>query len=151
MNFDSGSRVVQTVFLTLFSSLALSQGASNGIPAKPAGGAGFKARAEIPQSTFNIGPEYRNPFFPSSAVAVKPAKANKETGPDLAALVLNGITSAPKPTAMVNGKTFETGEEADVRLRDGSKIRIRCLEIKADSAIIEVNGQPHEVRLRFGN
>ncbi len=104
----------------------------------------------IPKSIFNLQPEDRNPFFPRSTVVADFPKANKETQPDRSALMLNGLTSAPKPTAMINGKTLEAGEEGDVKLRKGSKIHIRCLEIKADSAVIEVNGQRLELRLRFG-
>jgi len=152
MNFDSGSRLLPTLLLTLFCSLALSRGSSNDPSNKHPNKAAFRSVPEvaIPQSTFNLQPEDRNPFFPRSTVVVELPKANKESQPDYSVLVLNGLTSAPKPTAMVNGKTLERGEESDVRLRDGSKVHIRCLEIKADSAVIEVNGQRLELRLRFG-
>jgi hypothetical protein len=152
MNFDSGLRLLPTLLLTLFCSLAISRGSSNDGPVKHAGQAVFRSVPEvaIPKSIFNLQPEDRNPFFPRSTVAAELPKPNKETQPDHFALVLNGLTSAPKPTAMVNGKTLEPGEEADVRLRDGSKIHIRCLEIRTDSAVIELNGQRLELRLRLG-
>ncbi len=65
-------------------------------------------------------------------------------------LVLNGITGPPRRTAMINGRTLEAGEDAEVKDHNGSKTRIKCLEIKDDSAIIEIisTGERKELRLR---
>jgi hypothetical protein len=64
--------------------------------------------------------------------------------------VLNGITSPPKRTAMINGRTFEPGEEGEVRLPAGGKMLIKVEEIKSESAVILVGGQRRELRLRAG-
>ena len=111
------------------------------------------SQAEIPQSVFAVPAtprDGRNPFFPQSAV-VAPIVQPKATGTlDFNSFVLNGITSPPKRTAMINGRTFERGEEGEVRLPSGAKVLIKCEEIRADSAIIFVSGQRRELRLRFG-
>jgi hypothetical protein len=108
----------------------------------------------IPQSLFVIPAqpsEGRNPFFPQSVVhTVVPAKVTKDPSFDWSVFVLNGITSPPKRTAMINGRTFEANEEGEVRLNTGGRMLIKCEAIKADSAIITVGGQIHELRLRSG-
>jgi len=107
----------------------------------------------IPPSVFTIPAtprDGRNPFFPQSVVAA-PVITFKPNSPlDFSSFVLNGITSPPKRTAMINGRTFEAGEEGEVKLASGGKVMIKCQEIKTDSAVILVNGQPRELRLRFG-
>ena len=107
---------------------------------------------EIPQSVFAAPAnrkEGRNPFYPNSTLGqlqnTKPPSAAVDF-----ALVLNGITSPPKRTAMINGRTFELGEEGEVKLPGGGKAVIKCEDIKADSATVVVNGQRRELRLRFG-
>jgi hypothetical protein len=64
--------------------------------------------------------------------------------------ILNGITSPPRRTAMINGRTFEPAEEGEVKLPSGGKMLIKVEEIKADSAVILVSGQRRELRLRSG-
>ena len=107
----------------------------------------------LPQSIFNIPSqpsEGRNPFFPQSTVRVVAPIVNKEHPVDTTLFVLNGITSPPKRTAMINGRTFEPGEEGEVRLPGGGKMMIKCEEIKAESAVISVAGQRRELRMRSG-
>lgn len=107
----------------------------------------------IPQSLFT-GPsqpsEGRNPFFPQSTLRVVVPKPIKDNSIDTTSFVLNGITSPPKPTAMINGRTFEQGELGEVKLPAGGKQLIKCEEIKSDSAIIDVGGARRELRLRSG-
>jgi hypothetical protein len=108
--------------------------------------------APPPQSVFVIPAtpkEGRNPFFPRSkpeTTSVSPRPEPVESG----AFVLNGITSPPKQTAMINGRTFEVGEVGDVKFHSGSKVSIKCLEIRDDAAIIEVGTQRRELRMRTG-
>jgi len=108
---------------------------------------------EIPQSVFVVPTspkEGRNPFFPQS-VAVASAVAPKNgAAVDVSGFVLNGITSPPKRTAMINGRTFEAGEEGELRLPSGAKVLIKCEQIGSDSTVILVNGVRRELRLRFG-
>src|SRR5437868_15323343 len=60
----------------------------------------------LPQSIFNVPSqpsEGRNPFFPQSTVrVVVPTKLSRENPVDTTLFVLNGITSPPKRTAMIN-------------------------------------------------
>jgi hypothetical protein len=108
---------------------------------------------EIPQSVFAIPAnprDGRNPFFPQSIVAPPVITPKANTPLDFSSFVLNGITSPPKRTAMINGRTFEAGEEGEVKLSSGGKAMIKCEEIRSDSAVILVNGQRRELRLRFG-
>jgi hypothetical protein len=112
--------------------------------------------AKIPESVFEIPAttaEGRNPFFPSSRADMpQPVVKTITNVPPPAPtydLVLNGITSPPKRTAMVNGRTFEPGEEGDVKLPDGTKIRIKCEDILDEAVIIIVGGVRQELRMRF--
>lgn len=108
---------------------------------------------EIPQSVFVIPSnpkDGRNPFFPQSLTATPVVKPREGASVDLSGVVLNGITSPPRRTAMINGRTFEPGEEGEVRLPSGSKVMIKCEEIRADSTVIQINGMRRELRLRFG-
>jgi hypothetical protein len=108
---------------------------------------------EIPQSVFTVPSnprDGRNPFFPHSIPAPPIVPLNPNSPLDFSSFVLNGITSPPKRTAMINGRTFEAGEEGEVKLANGGKAMIKCEEIRSDSAVILVNGQRRELRLRFG-
>ena len=105
--------------------------------------------SEIPQSVFvipNNPREGRNPFFPG-AHAELPQPVKPPATVDATSFVLNGITSPPKRTAMINGRTFEVGEEGEVRV-NGVKELIKCVEIGSDSAIIESKGQRIQLRFR---
>lgn len=108
------------------------------------------AEIEIPKSLFVADTKTgRNPFFPPAVPAKAEEKPHKGQV-DPSSIVLNGLTSPPKRTAMINGRTFEEGEAGDIKLKNGSRISIQCLEIRADAAIIAVNGQKRELRLRSG-
>lgn len=122
-------------------------------PAKSVANVHVVPEVPIPQSTFIIPSqpsEGRNPFFPQSSARVTPVKITPETHIDATLFVLNGITSPPRRTAMINARTFEPGEEGEVRLPSGGKMLIKCLEIHADSATIVVGGQVRELRMRSG-
>ncbi len=112
------------------------------------------AEVEIPQSVFIIPAnpkEGRNPFFPRSTTGVEAPKAKQTAAAvvDTSSIVLNGITPHPTPMVMLNGQTFEKGEEHEVKLPGGKKVMVKCEEIRADSAIILVNGtQRRELQLK---
>lgn len=113
------------------------------------------AEIEIPQSVFVIPSqpsEGRNPFFPQSSNGFQapPVAKLRDNNVDASLFVLNGITSPPRRTAMINGRTFEPGESGEVRLPNGSRALIKCLQIGNESAVIDINGQRREVRLRSG-
>jgi len=111
---------------------------------------------EIPKSTYSVPASMhqgRNPFFPNSPMTpvAEPQTTSQTNSPPPPSydIVLNGITSPPRPTAMINGRTFEPGEEGEVKLPSGSKVHIRCDEIKEASAIVVVEGVRRELKLRF--
>jgi len=101
---------------------------------------------EIPQSVFAV--QGRNPFFPKSRTPT-PVPIPTPVNP-LSDIVLNGLTSPPIPTAMINGRTFAVGETGEVKLPNGGKLLIKCVEIKSNSAVIEINGRRYELHMRFG-
>jgi hypothetical protein len=108
---------------------------------------------EIPPSVFappSTPQEGRNPFFPMSVAVAQVVKVVPAGAFDMSLLVLNGITSPPRRTAMINGRTFEPGEEGEVKLPNGTKAMIKCEQIGADSTVILINGVRRELKLRFG-
>ena len=95
-----------------------------------------------------ISKEGRDPFFPNSTrpyqAAVVPS--TRATEVDFDSLVLQGISGvAPNRLAVINKRTLGVGDYAEVSTSKG-RIHIHCLEINANSALIEVNGQRHELR-----
>jgi len=107
--------------------------------------------ATNPLSVFiqpNSPKEGRDPFFPASnrpyQLAVLPSAKASEFNLDL--LVLQGISGLPPHRlVIINKRTFAVGDLGEVSTSQG-RIRINCLEIKAHSAVIEANGQRHELR-----
>lgn len=94
--------------------------------------------------------EGRDPFYPASSrpyqSAVVPSAKSTELNLDL--LVLQGISGQPpQRLAIINKRTFAVGDDAEVSTSQG-RLHIHCLEINDNSAVIEVNGQRHELRYR---
>lgn len=110
---------------------------------------------EIPRSVFTIPSETtegRDPFFPNlvdSEASTKAGKSGKTGGkPATAEFVLQGISgSGDRRLAVIGGHSFAAGEESDVLVPTG-RVRIRCLEIKDDSVIIEIGGERREIRFK---
>lgn len=111
------------------------------------------AEPEVPESVFVV-PESpkdgKDPFFPNSTHAYQ-TPVVKAAGPRTNAevsLLVNGIIPGDKPLVMINGRTFGPGETAEVRDNSGQRQRVKCLEIRSDSVIVEVNGLRRELRLK---
>jgi hypothetical protein len=52
---------------------------------------------------------------------------------------------------MINGRTFEPGESGEVKIPGSNdRLLIKCIEVKADSVIIEISGRRRELKLRSG-
>ena len=123
-------------------------------PAKKTASA-TNAEPVIPTSVFVIPTrkeEGRDPFFPTSTrlfVSQQPVVPNGKPPPVEFPLTLTGII--PQKLAMVNGRTFEPGEEGEV-VANGVRKKIRCLKINSESAIVELlpEGEHRELKLRFG-
>jgi hypothetical protein len=105
---------------------------------------------ELPQSVFLIPKtpkQGRNPFFPRSTWNDSGAHS-KPDSIDPSAVVLNGLTSPPRPTAVINGRTFEPGETGEIRLPNGARVRVHCVDIGTNSVVALIGAQRCELRLR---
>src|SRR5262249_13750268 len=83
-----------------------------------------------------------DPFFPKSTRPYNiftPIIASTPEPVTVAVdLKLKAISGLPEHRlALINNHTFESGEEGEV-LTDKGRIRIRCLEITQDSAVVQV-------------
>jgi hypothetical protein len=131
--------------------------ANNTATARPATNAVMVvAPVPIPLSVFVVPAspkDGRNPFFPLVAPPPVPVDTSRSAQPvavDTSLFVLKGITSPPRATALINNRTFEPGEEGEVRLPNGAKELVKCEQVKSESAVIIVRGERHELRLRSG-
>jgi hypothetical protein len=105
----------------------------------------------VPRSVFNqpANPtEGRDPFFPYSIrpyqAAVVPS--SHASGVDVSTLVMQGFSgSLNHQLVIINNVTFGVGDDAEVSTSQG-RVRIHCLEISGNTALIEANGQRHELR-----
>ena len=111
------------------------------------------APAEVlppPQSVFVDRPDFgRDPFFPKSTRrgAVTPTNVVVEPVANFGNLALKGISvSNEKRLAIINNKTFEAGEEAEVPM-NGQRVRVKCVEIRDKSVVITINGVSKELFL----
>jgi hypothetical protein len=90
-----------------------------------------------------------DPFFPSSQRPYSSAPIATASTTDLSGLVLQGISgTSDHRLVIINDVTFAVGDEAEVVTPQG-RIRIHCLEIVGDSAVIESNGQRQQLRYGF--
>lgn len=104
-------------------------------------------------SIFNIpanSKEGRDPFFPTSLRPYQSADVpGSHPTTDLSSLVMQGVSGAPPhQLVIINDVTFAVGDDAEVRTPEG-RIRIHCVSINGNSAVIEANGQEHT--LNFGD
>jgi hypothetical protein len=88
--------------------------------------------------------EGHDPFFPES---LRPytLPTNHSHSMELSALVFKGVSGPPEHRlAIINNHTFATGDEQDVITSSG-RIHVRCVEVRAESAIIEADGRRFEL------
>lgn len=92
----------------------------------------------------------RDPFFPRSIRRNPKAPTAAETvATPKIHLVLKGITGpANRRFALINNQTLSVGETASVRVTSG-QIRVHCLEIREDSVLVSVEGNPEQTELRM--
>lgn len=121
------------------------------LPVMAAPGALTNETAKLaPRSVFNqpANPsEGRDPFFPSSIRPYQGAVVpGAHAGADVGALAIDGLSGTPDHRlVIINNVTFAVGDDAEVSTSQG-RIHIHCLEIGVNSAVIEANGQRHELR-----
>jgi hypothetical protein len=94
-------------------------------------------------------PKGRDPFFPNShRREPEPTPPPPREKAAVSELVLRGIVGSPNHRlAVVNSTILEINEEASVRLPEGARVRVRCLEIGEDHALIKVEGELQPRRL----
>jgi hypothetical protein len=141
-------------FALLGLSAARGNPASSPAPAAPPATNAAAASDGVPLSVFVIpkSPEQgRDPFFPHST-RMASSSTPKNTQPKVVPidLHLNGISGlASSRFAIVNGQTFAVGEEHDLTAGT-QRVHVRCVEISADSATVEVNSERRQLHLRSG-
>lgn len=88
----------------------------------------------------------KDPFFPKS----RRMDTVKGTAPLVVVpITLKGISSAKgKRLAIISNRTFEVGEEADLRL-NGRTVRVRCLEIRESSVLVAIDGMAETKELQL--
>ena len=115
------------------------------------------ARLEIPKSVFLVPTtpqQGKDPFFPRSMRLFTSVVVSTNLQPTPAVTVelkLNGISGiSPRRLAIINNRTFEANEEGIVSTASGP-VRIRCLEIRADSVLVQIGGEQRSLQLRPGS
>lgn len=113
------------------------------------------APSAAPKSVFNSQPGAgKDPFFPKStrlipipSVRVDPASLNSGA---LDFFVLKGLSIRnQRRLAIINNYTVEAGEEFTLKI-NGRPFKLKCIEIKENSVIININGSTKELQLRPG-
>jgi len=110
-----------------------------------------EVEATIPRSVFQM-PEPgfvgRDPFYPNSArimTDLTPVVSQRPVSGDLVLKAISGTAS--RPLAMINGVTFEVGEEREVRTALG-RVRVRLVSVDGLKVTISVGSEKRELRLR---
>jgi len=97
-----------------------------------------------PRSVFNppsVPKEGCDPFFPTSVRPYASAVITNAPTADFSSLLIQGISGTPDHRlAIINKVTFAAGDEAEVFSSQG-RIRIRCIVVTDNSAVIEAAGQ----------
>jgi hypothetical protein len=109
------------------------------------------AQAPVPVAVFDFtNGVVKDPFFPlSTRLAVRPANTPIPVF-TRSNFLLKGLGgSASHRLALINNRTMAEGEEADVTIPSGERVRIHCVQIKDSSVVIRVVGQPDNLELRF--
>lgn len=154
------SLVVIAIFLSLVFTARAAQPRPSAPAPAPAAATNALPAAAIPKSVFIMPAtpqEGKDPFFPRSMRPYGPGHETVKASPQQPAaavvvdLRLNGISgTAERRLAIINNHTFEVNEEGVVSNSSGAPVRIRCLDIKADSVLVQIGGEQRILRLRSG-
>lgn len=92
----------------------------------------------------------KDPFFPKSTR--RAGRTSTSPAPILAPIIqlaLKGISGpANNRLALINNQPITEGETALVRV-PGGQVKVRCWEIKTDSAVVSVEGESEKKELRL--
>jgi len=105
-------------------------------------------------STFEelMPPKGTDPFFPTShrrdPIPILISSPDKAPTP-MAEVVLKGIVGAANHRlAVINNAILEAGETGTIHVSTG-KVRVKCLEIGEDSAVVQIEGELQPKRLEL--
>jgi hypothetical protein len=106
--------------------------------------------APVPISSVFVQPtsasEGHDPFFPESSRPYESALPTTHAI-EITSLSVKGFSRVlGHEFVIINNHTFGLGDEGDV-ITTGGRVHIRCLEIRNNSVLIEINGQQHELGL----
>jgi hypothetical protein len=164
----AGRLVEAVVMLLLFLGLAIASSAAESKPRPPQNsnlkpsppavpGPAFSAPEPVLVKSVFVVPtkpgEGKDPFFPKSTRLFPDISPKTVAAPARTARVelhLKGISGMPgHRLAIINNRTIAAGEETDVSTVKGP-VRIHCLDINADSALVQIGDEKRELRLRPG-
>jgi hypothetical protein len=145
----NGKNIFRNAVLIL--ALAVLPSATMAAPAKSNGIAATNAVPQAVPSVF-VRPtnpsQGRDPFFPNSKRPYENGSAAQKPANDISALTIKGFVGTGNVrSAVINNHAFRAGEEGDV-LTPGGRMHIRCIMVKEDSVIIEVDSERHELKFR---
>jgi hypothetical protein len=106
----------------------------------------------IPKSVFVTNDvRGKDPFFPNRVrgglTATPTNVVPTPPGPNIKDLQLRGISGPPENRiALINNLTFKNGETNEVRLI-GGKVKVRVLEIREKSVLLEIEGVAGPIEL----
>ena len=89
--------------------------------------------------------EGRDPFYPESTRPYEAAAVVTSHVAEVTSLAVKGYSVVNgTPCVIINNHSFMAGDEGDVTV-PGGRIHVRCLSIKPTVAVVEVNGQRHDL------
>jgi hypothetical protein len=91
-------------------------------------------------------PKSKRPYFGTPLPIATPTPEPVSVAVDLKLKAISGLPE--HRLALINNHTFEAGEEGEIVTTTG-RMRIRCLEITQDSAVVQVGSERRELRLRY--
>jgi hypothetical protein len=129
---------IQVLLVPIFLAIPLAGGAETAkAPSKPAP----KLSVFVMPSNAKEG---RDPFFPESTRIYESAVATSHVI-EVNTLAIKGYSIVNgNPIVIINNHSFMIGDEGDV-LVPGGRVHVRCIDIKPTLAIVEVNGQIHDL------
>ena len=90
--------------------------------------------------------EGRDPFFPESPRPYEETLTATNRA-DASPITIKGLSiERGRKMVIINNHTFAVGDEGDV-LTAGSRVHLRLIEIRAGTAVIEVNGIRREINI----
>lgn len=90
----------------------------------------------------------RDPFFPNSTRQALEPSEQGESQPTIVLAVKGFSGYGTHRMAIINDHTFMVGEESEV-VSAGGRIRIRCVEIRDDVAVVTIGNTPQKIELRI--